>query len=502
MRILLRPGSRYFCGHAILLGTVVCGVLFGSQSIPALAQASPSPTSSAASPDRLPLTTTSPEAAKLFEEGLRFSYDTHIDQALDKWREASRKDPNFSRAWAYILWLTFDPIEAKNAAENAQLASRHVTPGEKLLVKWRISTYRGNLVDAIAAMNDLLAMYPRDPEQNFEAGLWLNLHGEYEASAKLLKRALEVDPNFPTALNIMSYDLAAMDRYDQAIAYLKRYAEVEPNEPNPHDSLAEILQQAGRLEESLMEYHQALKLDPTFYSSQLGLGNDYALLGKQDRAREEYAKAFPMMTYEPALALNCQMQSAITYAREGNVPQARVQLAALLEQATKLQLNRYRSRIYQDLALLAESRAEAFQQLDQAEAVLQDLGTTSGKDRIEQLARTLRLRARLAAEAGNLEMARATVVRLQKMVRDNSSNNDVERAYNGANGALLAVQSKSSAAIEALQEDPEDPFSMAKLAELQAESGNAQDASETRARLKADYGTALDDWLVVRKFRP
>src|SRR5580692_5522236 len=114
MRILLRPGSRYFCGHAILLGTVVCGVLFGSQSIPALAQASPSPTSSAASPDRLPLTTTSPEAAKLFEEGLRFSYDTHIDQALDKWREASRKDPNFSRAWAYILWLTFDPIEAKN----------------------------------------------------------------------------------------------------------------------------------------------------------------------------------------------------------------------------------------------------------------------------------------------------------------------------------------------------------------------------------------------------
>jgi hypothetical protein len=46
---------------------------------------------------------------------------------------------------------------------------------------------------------------------------------------------------------------------------------------------------------------------------------------------------------------------------------------------------------------------------------------------------------------------------------------------------------------------------MAKLAELQAGSGNAedaQDAAEIRARLKADYGADLEDWLVVRRFRP
>src|ERR1700733_784421 len=504
MRVLLGLPS-HFCGHRILLGTVVCVVLFGSQSIPAIAQASPSPTSSAASPDRLPLTTSSPEAARLFEEGLRFSYNTHIEQALGKWREATRKDPNFSRAWAYILWLTFDPVEAKQGAEQAQLASQHVTPGEKLLVQWRVSTYRGNLVDAIAAMNDLLAMYPRDTEQNFEAGLWLNLQGEYEVSAKLLKRALEVDPNFPTALNIMGYDLASMHQYRQAITYLKRYVELEPMEPNPHDSLAEILQQAGQMEESLKEYREALKLDPKFYSSQKGLGDDYALLGKQDRGRREYAKALPIAASIPQFGLDCKMQSAITYAREGDWKQARVELAAVLEEATKLQINDYRSIIQQDLALLAESRADAFQHLDQAEVVLQGPGSRSQDSRIVQLSHTLRLRARLAAEAGELEMAGAAVSRLQKMVGDNSSNNEVERAYNGAHGALLAAQSKIGAAIEALQEDPEDPFSLAKLAELQAASGNAQEAAnaeETRARLKADYGTGLEDWLVARRFRP
>jgi Tfp pilus assembly protein PilF len=502
MRTFPSLRSRYFWGRALLLGTVILGAPFASGPMPALGQTSPSTPIPGGNPDRLPLTTSSPEAAKLFEEGVRLLYDGHFEQALGKWQEATRKDPNFAQAWVYIVRFSSDPVETKQAAEKAHLASQHVTLGEKLLVKWMISKEQGRFVDAIAAMNDLLAMYPRDAELNFVAGAWLASRGEYEASAKFYKRVLEVDPNFAIALNELGYNLAAMHQYDKAIAYLKRYAEMEPNEPNPRDSLAEILQKAGRLEESLAEYREALKLDPKFYPSQWGLGNDYALLGKQDRARQEYAKTPPMAS-APRLGLKCQMQSAITYAREGNMEQARVQLTAL-EQATKLQLNDCRSLIQQDLALLAESRADAFQHLDQAEAVLQGPEPMSEEDRSEMLVRTLRIRARLAAEAGNLEVASATVARLQKMLQDNRSN-EVERAYNGAHGALLAAQSKPRAAIEALLEDPEDPFSLAKLAELQAASGNAedaQDAAEIRARLKADYGTGLEDLLVVRRFRP
>jgi tetratricopeptide (TPR) repeat protein len=505
MRTLLGWRNCHFWGRAPLLGMLVFGVLLASRPTYALGQTSPSAPSPAGNPDRLPITTSSPEAARLFEEGLHLSQDIHFEQALKKWREAAKKDPNFAQAWAYILRWTRDPAEAHQAAEKAELTSQHVTPGEKLLTKWWIARNDGRFVEAIAAMNDLLAMYPRDTELNFEAGIWLEMQGEYEASTTFLKHALEVDPNFAPALNDLGYDLADMHQYSQAISYLKRYAEAEPNEPNPHDTLGDVLQQAGRLEESLAEYRESLKLDPKFYFSQLGIGNDNALLGKQDLAREEYAKAPVVMEFAPLSKLNCQTPSAITYAREGNVQQAQAQLKALLEEATKLQRNACRSFIHQDLALLAESQANAFQHLDEAEAVLQGPGAMSEADRIEQLARILRLRARLAAEAGNLQLANATVARLQTMVQDNPSNNAVERAYNGANGALLAAESKIDAAVEALQEDPEDPFSLAKLAELLAASGNAedaQDAAEIRARLKADYGTDLEDWLVVRKFRP
>jgi cytochrome c-type biogenesis protein CcmH/NrfG len=504
MQILLGLRSLHVWGRAILLGMIVFGVLLASGPMPALGQASPSTPIPVVDPDRLPITTSSPEAAKLFEEGLRLRLKFRWEEALAKWREATRKDPSFAQAWIYIVWTAQDPVEVKQAVEQAQLASQHVTSGEKLLSQWRLSTYRGDLVVAIAAMNDLLAMYPRDAGLNVQAGLWLIHQGEYAPAVEFLKRALEVDPNFAVALNVMGYDLAAMHRYDKAIPYLKRYAELEPNEPNPHDSLGEILQKAGRLEESLAEYREALRLEPNFPTAQRGLGDDYALLGKESRAREEYAKTPPIMVFAPTHALECETESAITYAREGNLTQARVQLAVVLEQATKLQINNCRSFINQDLALLAESPAAAFQHLEQAEAVLQVPGAMSEEDGIEQLARTLRIRARMAAEAGDLAMASAAVAGLNKMLQDTHSN-AVERAYNGAHGALLAAQSKIAAAIEALQEDPEDPFSLAKLAELQAASGDArdaEDAAEIRTRLKTDYGTDLEDWLVVRRFRP
>lgn len=499
MHILLSL-RRNCCGRAFLPGAAVLGLLLSFGAMVAPGQTSVSTLSPAAPlDDRLPVTTTSPKAARLFDEGLHLRYDYHTDEALAKWRQATMKDPNFAQAWTYIVWLGLNPAEVKMAAEKAQLASKDVTPGEKLLVKWVLQTNEGRFLKAIAAMNDLLAMYPRDAHLSYEAGLWLQSQGDYEGAARLTKRALEIDPNLAGALNTLAYDLAFMHQYDAAIPYLKRYAEMEPTDPNPRDSLAEILQQEGRLEESLSEYREALKLDPKFYHSQNGLGDVYALLGNQDRARQEYAKALPLAQAHTD-KLDCQIQIAISYAREGNVKQARTELDAVLAQATKLKLNAYQSSIHQYLAFLAESRAVAFEHLDQSEAALKTPAHMSGKTRTRQLARTLEMRARLAADAGNLVMAEGAVNRLQKMVAVSGSN-VVERAYHGANGALLAAQSKVSAAIEELKEDPENAFSTAKLAELESASGNAQDAAETRARLKADYGTTLEDWLVVRGVR-
>lgn len=259
---------RPHCRRACLQGAAILVALISSGSILVVGQTSPLASPATRPDDRLPITTSSPEAARLFEEGLHLRYDYHTDGALSKWREAAMKDPNFAQAWTYIVWFGLNPAEVRMAAEKAQLASQNLTPGERLLVRWVLQTNDGHFLKAIAAMNDLLAIYPRDARLNYEAGLWLQSQSDYEGAVKFTKRALEIDPNFAGALNTLGYDFAFMHQYDQAIPYLKRYAEVEPNDPNPLDSLAEILQQAGRLEESLTEYREALKIDPRFYHSQ------------------------------------------------------------------------------------------------------------------------------------------------------------------------------------------------------------------------------------------
>jgi tetratricopeptide (TPR) repeat protein len=491
--------------HGILLASLAGLALLIACPAPAFAQDSSQPATGpsaavGANSDCLPNPTSSPEAAKLFEEGLDLRYDFHSEQALDRFREATKKDPGFARAWAYVVLLGNDSVEAKWAAEKARLAAQNASPGDKLLVKWVTSTDEGHFLEAIRAMNDLMAICPRDAQLNYEAGLWVRAQGDSAGAVRLTRRALEINPDFAGALNTLAYQLASMNKFDEAFSYLKRYIELEPKDPNPYDSMAEILQAAGRLDESLEEYRQALKQDPEFFSSQKGLGDDYALLGDEDRARQEYAKALPIASI-PQQKLDVEIQSAITYAREGDRKRARLELAAVLDEAAKLQLSEYQSLIHQNLALLADSSGAAFKQLDAADAALHLPGRVSGAKRNRLLARSLELRAQLAAASGKPATARDAVARLEKMVQTNRTN-AVERAYHGANGALLAAQKKTRSAIEELEQDPENAVSMAKLAELQAVSGNVAGAGETRALLQADYSTTLQDWQVARKFRP
>src|SRR5205807_10111942 len=102
---------------------------------------------------------------------------------------------------------------------------------------------------------------------------------------------MQIDPRFADAYNEAAYGYARRGDFHNALADIKRYTELVPNEPNPQDTFAEISRMAGRFEDALTHYRMSLKIDPTFNEPQLGLGDTYALMGDQSRARAEYTKA-------------------------------------------------------------------------------------------------------------------------------------------------------------------------------------------------------------------
>ena len=64
-----------------------------------------------------------------------------------------------------------------------------------------------------------------------------------------------------------------------------------------------------------------LKIDPDFVSSQVGLGDTYALMGNQEQARSEYDKAI-RFAHNEADRLSYGIQRAMTYVREGKYAEA------------------------------------------------------------------------------------------------------------------------------------------------------------------------------------
>src|ERR1700736_1904602 len=108
------------------------------------------------------ITTSRPDARKLFESGMVEFENEHIQVALENWQTAIKKDPSFALAHLFISEASYDPVEQKTERRRAKALAGTVTPGEKLLIKWLMGVQEEQYVTAIGAMNDLLAKYPGD----------------------------------------------------------------------------------------------------------------------------------------------------------------------------------------------------------------------------------------------------------------------------------------------------------------------------------------------------
>jgi tetratricopeptide (TPR) repeat protein len=456
-------------------------LLIASLSVrPAMAQ-SGKPPKTAASPSTLRLTTTSARARNLFEKAMVDYENLHLERSTATWRAAAKADRNFALAHAWIAFSSTDPVEVAAERERAKALNKNLTQGEQMMIQWIVGVQENNFVGGIAAMNDLLAFYPRDKRLFFLASNWLLNENENELAGKMCKRALAVDEDYPAALNNLAYAEARQNDFPAAFTAMERYIKVLPKEPNPQDSYAEILRMSGKFDAALQHYRAALKMDPKFHSSQLGLGDTYALMGDQVRARAEYAKA---VQQDPDVAnrLNYETQAAMTWVRENKLDQADKAFQAVAEKAHKKGQDLIEAKDHRLMAMYQESDAGALKHLEAAEAALSHQQEISQSDREEERARILRLRVFRATRGGEQEIAGQAMKQLEDMAQ-NSRSTVIQQSYHAAAGAVQMAQQKYSDAIVNLQEDNDDPFSLALLSHAYSQMGNSNDRRAVEAKL-------------------
>lgn len=447
----------------------------------------------------MPVTTSSPKARELFGRALTDYENLYLERANIGWRAAVQADPNFALAYVFIAYNSNDPAEANAAREKAVLLAAKASPGERLVIQWIASVKENNFIAGISAMNDMLEMFPKDKRLAYLAGNWMMGQNSYEQAQKTLERALVIDKNYPPALNDLGYCYAQSREYPKAFEVMERYVAVLPTLPNPQDSYAEILRMSGNFESALEHYRAALKIDPAFDYSQLGLGDTYALMGNQVQARVEYDKAI-QNAHTAADRLSYALQSATTWARENNFAEADKAFVAVAEKAHAAGFDLIEAQAHRMMSLYQTDDAEALKHLASAEDALAHTGSMSQSDREDERARILRYRAVRADHAGNQELAAQALQQLETMSGSTRSA-VVQSSYHGAAGTLLMSKQKIQDAIVHLEEDEDNPYSLELLSRAYSISGAGDKEHEVEVKLRSSNAPTMEQALVVPAVR-
>ena len=448
----------------------------------------------------MPLTANAAAKAQ-FERGMVLMENLRQEEALAAFKQAAKQDPTFALAQMFISYATKDPAEDSVARARAKTLAAKASPGEQLEIKWLAGIRENDFVNAIAAMNDLLSQYPRDKRAHFLAGRWLVQQEEYPAGEKVLEKAVAIDANYPAALNEIAYAYAYTRDFDKAFAAMGRYVKLLPREPNPQDSFGEISRMGGRFQSSLEHYNAALKLDPKFFTSQLGLGDTYALMGEQEKARAEYNKA-AQMAESDSDRVDATTQWAISYVRDKKFAEADRAFGAAAEKAHHGGLGRQEAAAHRMMATYQEKPEEQLQHLEAAETVLMEKHNLAASDMEQERARILRWKAApslLTLKNGKAITAKA-LADLEKM---SASSRDVvvQRQYHAAQGIMLAHEGKFADAIPHLEEDATSPFSAVVLLSAYSRTGDQASAAALQKRLIGWNEPTLEQALIVPTLR-
>jgi tetratricopeptide (TPR) repeat protein len=240
---------------------------------------------------KVPLTTKSEEARKLYDRGLAFADQLRPHDARQVFQQAAAKDPDFAMVHYQLALNSPTPKEFRAHLDQAVALSGNASEGERLVILSLQAGADAQPTKSLEYAKQLAAKYPEDARARTTLGnSYFFGQQDYEKARGELQKAIDVDPNFSPAYNMLGYSQRFLGNYPEAETAFKKYIELVPHDPNPYDSYAELLLKTGRFDESIAQYRKALSIDPHFVGSHSGIASDLMYQGKYDQAIAETQK--------------------------------------------------------------------------------------------------------------------------------------------------------------------------------------------------------------------
>ena len=259
---------------------------------------------------RIPLTTTSKEAAENFNQGVFRQEQMENDEANTLFKKALELDSNFALAKINYNNQT-NPADNKRRLIEAYNNRTKLSEIESVIVAVRYeANINSDFTKSDLMMDSLIKKYPDYDELYLYSARIKNKLNNIDGSLKRFKEALEVNPAcYAAALSLPNFhssngtppgnfyfNMLPLEKrnLEEAEKYFKLAAKIRPKAPATSRMYGNLYRTKGDLDKALEKYQESVNLN-TEKSSLLGmcyqmLGHVNIFKGDYEKSREYYRK--------------------------------------------------------------------------------------------------------------------------------------------------------------------------------------------------------------------
>ena len=238
------------------------------------------------------VTTSSPEAYKLYSEGRQVFAAGQYQRSIEFWEKAIALDPGFALAYSSMGMAYSNmgkPEEAQKYSQEALRLSDRLPEREKLRIRGaafltRLSTYD----QAIAPLEKLVSLYPDSAEAStahVNLGVLYLSFEEWDKSIEHFEAAIKAGRDRIQTLSGLSSSYMAKGEYQKAKEILEESAKRFPDDPRAHWWLGMLYAFQGQFDLALNEADKAAAIDPIYTRARC-----YHLMWDFAQAEESYKK--------------------------------------------------------------------------------------------------------------------------------------------------------------------------------------------------------------------
>jgi protein O-mannosyl-transferase len=222
------------------------------------------------------------------------------DEAMEHYKEALRINPEYALAEYNLgnVLMTKGTLDqaATHFAEAVRLKPDYI---QALGSLGRVRAAQGNLAEAQVHFREILRLSPTNTDTCLELGKTSMLSGQTNEAAVYFAQALKLAPDLAQKNLQAAKVLAEQRQFESAFASFTIAAWLNPADADTHQAFGVFLMQQSKLNESLSQLEEALRLHPKaelhYY-----VGMAKSLQGKTAEAIASYKQAIQLDPASPA----------------------------------------------------------------------------------------------------------------------------------------------------------------------------------------------------------